>query len=212
MNYMRLNGFLFAVTSAPELIKPSAWMPLIFDEQEANYATEEEAESVLQSLMDLYNELNHQMFSGKPVLPHACVVREPAIENLAEETPLAQWSIGFFIGHSWLDGVWGDYLTDELDEELGSCMMILSFFADQKLAETYCHEATKKNISVAEMSETVCSMFTQAMASYADMGRSIYQAVTAENFGPYERDEAKVGRNDPCPCGSGKKYKRCCLH
>jgi uncharacterized protein len=21
---------------------------------------------------------------------------------------------------------------------------------------------------------------------------------------------AKVGRNDPCPCGSGKKYKRCC--
>ena len=23
------------------------------------------------------------------------------------------------------------------------------------------------------------------------------------------RDEPKVGRNDPCPCGSGKKYKRC---
>ena len=22
----------------------------------------------------------------------------------------------------------------------------------------------------------------------------------------------KIGRNDPCPCGSGKKYKRCCLH
>ncbi|MCM1480230.1 MAG: SEC-C metal-binding domain-containing protein [Muribaculaceae bacterium] len=21
---------------------------------------------------------------------------------------------------------------------------------------------------------------------------------------------AKVGRNDPCPCGSGKKYKKCC--
>ena len=22
----------------------------------------------------------------------------------------------------------------------------------------------------------------------------------------------KIGRNDPCPCGSGKKYKKCCLH
>jgi preprotein translocase subunit SecA len=22
--------------------------------------------------------------------------------------------------------------------------------------------------------------------------------------------EQKVGRNDPCPCGSGKKYKKCC--
>ncbi|MHC4292236.1 MAG: SEC-C metal-binding domain-containing protein [Planctomycetota bacterium] len=23
-------------------------------------------------------------------------------------------------------------------------------------------------------------------------------------------DQPKVGRNDPCPCGSGKKYKKCC--
>lgn len=25
------------------------------------------------------------------------------------------------------------------------------------------------------------------------------------------RRETKVGRNDPCPCGSGKKFKRCCM-
>jgi hypothetical protein len=28
-------------------------------------------------------------------------------------------------------------------------------------------------------------------------------------LGPYIREEPKVGRNDPCPCGSGKKWKRC---
>lgn len=28
---------------------------------------------------------------------------------------------------------------------------------------------------------------------------------------PFVRDTPKVGRNDPCPCGSGKKYKKCCL-
>ncbi|MCR4688581.1 MAG: preprotein translocase subunit SecA [Saccharofermentans sp.] len=36
---------------------------------------------------------------------------------------------------------------------------------------------------------------------------------TASNQGPAEpakRDSSKVGRNDPCPCGSGKKYKDCC--
>jgi hypothetical protein len=27
---------------------------------------------------------------------------------------------------------------------------------------------------------------------------------------PFQRTEARVGRNDPCPCGSGKKYKKCC--
>jgi preprotein translocase subunit SecA len=26
---------------------------------------------------------------------------------------------------------------------------------------------------------------------------------------PIKRDHPKVGRNDPCPCGSGKKYKNC---
>ena len=26
---------------------------------------------------------------------------------------------------------------------------------------------------------------------------------------PIRRDETKVGRNDPCPCGSGRKYKKC---
>ena len=30
-----------------------------------------------------------------------------------------------------------------------------------------------------------------------------------ERVGPVVRDAAKVGRNDPCPCGSGKKYKKC---
>ncbi len=28
---------------------------------------------------------------------------------------------------------------------------------------------------------------------------------------PFRRETPKVGRNDACPCGSGKKYKKCCL-
>lgn len=32
----------------------------------------------------------------------------------------------------------------------------------------------------------------------------------AVHFGPYRRAEPKVGRNDPCSCGSGKKFKKCC--
>ncbi len=32
----------------------------------------------------------------------------------------------------------------------------------------------------------------------------------AEKPQTVKRQTAKVGRNDPCPCGSGKKYKKCC--
>jgi preprotein translocase subunit SecA len=31
----------------------------------------------------------------------------------------------------------------------------------------------------------------------------------AEHHQPFVRTDDKVGRNDPCPCGSGKKYKQC---
>ncbi|MCB9481696.1 MAG: YchJ family protein [Desulfobacteraceae bacterium] len=27
----------------------------------------------------------------------------------------------------------------------------------------------------------------------------------------YVREDKKIGRNEPCPCGSGKKYKKCCM-
>jgi len=39
------------------------------------------------------------------------------------------------------------------------------------------------------------------------------QALGGEAAGPVKtivREAEKVGRNDPCPCGSGKKYKKCC--
>jgi len=31
------------------------------------------------------------------------------------------------------------------------------------------------------------------------------------SIAPFVRSGPKIGRNDPCPCGSGKKYKKCCL-
>ncbi len=34
---------------------------------------------------------------------------------------------------------------------------------------------------------------------------------TVDGTTPTQRTTAKIGRNDPCPCGSGKKYKKCCL-
>ena len=33
-----------------------------------------------------------------------------------------------------------------------------------------------------------------------------------QNRKPSVREYKKIGRNDPCPCGSGKKYKKCCLN
>ena len=41
--------------------------------------------------------------------------------------------------------------------------------------------------------------------------RAIHKARMLGVPPPQRRKNPKVGRNDPCPCGSGKKYKKCCL-
>ncbi len=41
-------------------------------------------------------------------------------------------------------------------------------------------------------------------------GRIYYAAGETLRREPFKREAPKVGRNDPCPCGSGKKYKKCC--
>lgn len=37
------------------------------------------------------------------------------------------------------------------------------------------------------------------------------EALIAEKFGGRVTKRMKIGRNDPCPCGSGKKFKKCCI-
>jgi SEC-C motif domain protein len=38
----------------------------------------------------------------------------------------------------------------------------------------------------------------------------VWRYIGSDDTRPVQRDHPKVGRNAPCPCGSGKKYKRCC--
>ena len=41
-------------------------------------------------------------------------------------------------------------------------------------------------------------------------GRWYYVDGNVHGQDPYRRETPKIGRNEPCPCGSGKKYKKCC--
>ncbi len=41
-------------------------------------------------------------------------------------------------------------------------------------------------------------------------GKWVYAGQMEEKVETFRREAPKVGRNDPCPCGSGKKYKKCC--
>ena len=209
MNYAELHGFLFSIACSPELLAPAEWLPHIFNGEEAGYANEAEAASITTSLMTIYNEISSQVCEQQVELPEFCTPEDIAMENFADDAPLCHWSRGLLLGHNWLSDLWEAYIPDELDEELGSCFIVLTFFAGQALAEEYCKEAVEGGTTVETMAESVVDSLDEAAMSYANLGHSIQLAL--EPATPFVR-EVKVGRNDPCPCGSGKKFKQCCMN
>jgi len=68
--------------------------------------------------------------------------------------------------------------------------------------------------------DTIRALFNVAVVS--EMQPQMQQVVKKEDMStnqdatavkkPSRRNNDKVGRNDPCPCGSGKKYKQCCVN
>lgn len=67
-----------------------------------------------------------------------------------------------------------------------------------------------------ELSSPLASAASRGTASLKTMNNPSAQQLPGANqqntrtLEPVKRDKNKVGRNDPCPCGSGKKYKNCC--
>ncbi|MFC1590533.1 preprotein translocase subunit SecA [Candidatus Omnitrophota bacterium] len=66
------------------------------------------------------------------------------------------------------------------------------------------------DISHQEMKHDQVSAFQKPAGGQADEALSYEGQAPQVQSAPYKRDAPKVGRNDPCPCGSGKKYKKCC--
>ena len=210
LTYPQLAGFLFGLANGPELIPPSEWIPLVFNDQDALYETKDEANQVLQAMMALYNDCVRERTGGTLSLPPGCEMRPQPMDNLTTDAPLSQWAQGFGMGYDYLAEVWNEYTPDELDEELGALLLTLSFFASLKLAEAY-HQETKGKGSLEQLAQNVMEIFPDAMREYAHLGRSIYQArLEAGDLEQEPSRRAKIGRNDPCPCGSGKKFKKCC--
>jgi len=51
----------------------------------------------------------------------------------------------------------------------------------------------------------------RVLGAYARALQEAFDEAASGKKKPITRPGAKIGRNDPCPCGSGKKYKQCCL-
>ena len=118
-----------------------------------------------------------------------------------------------------VDNLWKDHLLsmDHLKEGIG-----LRGYAQQNPLLVYKKEAFEmfQDMIGRIMEETVGILFRiqiEASESIQELGQPREQKLTyssgdeaSRKKTPTRRAEKKIGRNAPCPCGSGKKYKKCC--
>ena len=76
-----------------------------------------------------------------------------------------------------------------------------------------CGKLTKEEILLTEFGQTQISML-YSKGERIMKGHGIYENLFSNDNNENDEDliviPEKIGRNEPCPCGSGKKYKKCC--
>jgi len=191
-----IDGFLAGVLVCPDLIMPGEWLPLVLGSGEEDAAPVfedvEHAEQFLEVLMEHYNAIADGLRSGRyaPVLE---------VDARQDEILWELW-IGGFEAAMWLRP---DSFAAILegDEETRTGLSGLLLLIDIAYGRSNLPEQ-----EVQELTEQV-----------PDVIRTCIEMLNARRLSqhPPNRPEMpvralKVGRNDPCPCGSGKKYKKCC--
>ena len=192
MPFDMFQGFLCGVASAPEDVAPEDWLPWAFGIDPWPDARPEAAE-----WLDLAKRFYHQQL---PSLEG----REDAELILYDETPEASnrveyWCIGF------LDGL--EVASDPL-EALGDPDEVDELLFPVRVLGGALDEGERKRFSDKEWSNLVgeCSeeLWPSVVATYR------YGTALRGRPSTVKRAAPKTGRNNPCPCGSGKKFKNCC--
>ena len=130
-----------------------------------------------------------------------------ALRSYGSKNPLTEYKIdGFNIFDEMLDSI----RTSVMSRVFKVRIQLSPQAAEQRrLAEQRGQKTMNAQHSEAE------SMQKQAASSMGDSARrtaasGVMQRHTQGQSVTVRRTTPKVGRNDPCPCGSGKKYKQCC--
>ncbi|WXG56080.1 MAG: UPF0149 family protein [Candidatus Sedimenticola sp. (ex Thyasira tokunagai)] len=195
LNIAELDGYFTAIVSGPEAIVPSRWMPQVWGDVEPEWESPKAFERIFQLMIRHMNGVVTTLLESDYEFEPIFIERESGGERffIVEE-----WCMGYMRGVSLLVDRWNE-AGEEMQELLGPIEM---FSGEDGWAELH----TLPREAVVKLQQEIPGT-AQAIYDYWLDRRSDQERVkTIVNEAP------KVGRNDPCPCGSGKKFKKCCLH
>jgi uncharacterized protein len=199
MNVEELDGFFAALISGPETVMPSEYYREVFGGEMSDaceFSSVEEANEVLGLLMRHWNIIASALFKGEVYVPLL----------LQDENGVAHgndWARGFMRGMGMRHDGWAELVNDD---KHGGCLIPMMMLCHEHDEDP---EMRPKPISTEQREDVIVHMAAGLLRAYQYF-RSRRQVSASAHGSDLRGNAPKVGRNDPCPCGSGKKYKRCC--
>ncbi|MFD0739649.1 UPF0149 family protein [Lysobacter koreensis] len=208
-NLEALDGFLSALAVSPDTVPMAEWQPPVWGTP-PRWADEAEREQVEALLQGHHNMASQRVRYGDDDLPdHLAPLlwlpEDPEAEQAEaegeDELDVGRdWAFGFFRGVELREAAWDQWLDDNewMDE-------IFALFDRLASGEVLGEDpaAPPTPITYRERLEIIAGL----PGMLADLHHHRIEALTPRE--PLKRADTP-DRNAPCPCGSGKKYKKCC--
>jgi uncharacterized protein len=218
----QLDGFLTALVSGPEMIFPSEWFSVLWGGNENAPAWEsgDEAMHFFGLLFTMMNN-NAQILTGTPDDFEPMTLMDIECGKTIEV--FYNWCNGYMRAVELREDLWAD-ISEDIQEHLDAINLLgtdfdlprLHSLSSEQLAEleqqiapaaraihAYWLQHRAHDMPITPSSDALISSMMPSMGMLSDRPR-------LADVLPFVREQAKIGRNDPCPCGSGKKYKKCC--
>lgn len=200
-----LDGYLTAIVIGPTSLSMSQWYSGIWgsrEEHAPHFETMDEAHRIMQMIMRHYNgiiwSLEHDADSHEPIFD-TFIPEDSSKEFIDAE----MWAAGFMDGVALCRADWQPLFDDPRGYEWLNPIRLLG---DDDLSESE-WALTKKPAQREALAEHIQASVASIYRFWLPYRRAVYELERAKTT---TRENPKVGRNDPCPCGSGKKFKKCC--
>lgn len=195
-----LDGYLHAIAIGPTTLHPRQWMPGIWGEGDSIMPPVESMEK-LNRILELIMRLFNSIIAGLEGLPREICPLWGAHKYRGKEYDDAEgWAFGFCDGVKLCASEWRPLLETPQGQAWYRPLGLLGeddFVPEQDaLTKT---PAMRAKLAL-QIPEAVVAMYEH----WLPYRQALYEREVAKTL------QSKVGRNDPCPCGSGKKFKKCC--
>ena len=203
MNLEQLDGFLAALICSPELVPPSEYLPVIWGGDivlEDEFSAQPILKDFLSLVMRHWNAIVDTLQSGEVYLPLL-------LEDEDGITHANDWANGFLRGMDLRKEHWADLLDDD---DQGGLLVPIFALAHENNSDP-AMRSYNKPISAELREKLTVSAAAGVIGIYHYFeSQRLFGKETLGTTATFRRTMPKIGRNEPCPCGSGKKFKHCC--